>query len=75
MQSALKAMVAAHGKVVAIGIGIDAAFDLANTPPAEIGGVTVLLVAGDLAGAAADAFGHIEMKAILLASFESRCRE
>jgi hypothetical protein len=33
----------------------------------NVGWITVLLVAGNLAGSAADAFGHVEVKAILLA--------
>ena len=50
--------------------GPGAAFDLADAPPAKIGGVAVLLVAGDLAGAAADALCHVEVEAILLAGLE-----
>ena len=67
-------MIAAHGEVVAVGVGPCAAFDLADAPPAEVGGVAVLLVAGDLAGAAADALGHVEVEAILFAGLERDAR-
>jgi hypothetical protein len=65
-----KAMIAPHGKVVARSIRPRSSLNLSNTPPAQIGRIAVLLVACDLAGAAADAFGHIEMKAILLSRRE-----
>ncbi len=66
----VEAMVAAHGKIVAAGIGVGAAFNLANAPPANLRGVSVLLVAGDLAGAAADALRHVEVEAVLLSRLE-----
>ena len=50
-------------------MGPGAAFDLADAAPAKIGGVSVLLVAGDLAGTAADALRHVEVEAVLLAGF------
>ena len=62
-----EAVVAAHGEIVAVCIGPSAAFDLANSPPAEIGRVAVLFIACDLAGAAADALCHIDMEAVLFA--------
>ncbi len=66
----VEAVVAAHGEIVALRVGIGAAFDLADAAPDDVGGVAVLLVAGDLAGAAADALGHVEVEAILFAFFE-----
>jgi RNA polymerase sigma factor (sigma-70 family) len=63
-------LVAAHGKIVAAGIGVGAAFNLANAPPANLCGISVLLVAGNLAGAAADALCHVEVEAVLLPWFE-----
>jgi hypothetical protein len=65
-----EAVVAAHGEVEAVGVGPRAPFDLADAPPAKIGWSIVLLVAGDLAGAAADALGHVEVEAVLFAGFE-----
>ncbi len=65
-----QAVVATHGEVEAIRVGVGAAFDLSDASPAKIRGCVVLLVAGDLAGAAADALRHVEVKAILLAGFE-----
>jgi hypothetical protein len=62
-----KAVVRAHREVEAVSIGVGATFGLADATPAEIGGVAVLFIAGDLAGAAADALGHVEVKAVLLA--------
>ena len=62
-----EAVVATHGEVEAVGVGIGAAFNLSDAPPAEIGGRIVLLVASDLAGAAADTLRHIEVEAVLLA--------
>ena len=66
----IEAMVAAHREVVAAGVGVDAAFNLADAPPANICGISVLLVAGNLAGAAADALRHIEVEAVLLSWLE-----
>ena len=66
----IEAMVAAHGKIVALGIGIGAALDLANAAPANLCGISILLVAGNLAGAAADALGHVEVEAVLLSWLE-----
>jgi len=60
-------VVAAHREIVPYGLRPSASFDLSDTAPAKISRVAVLLVASDLAGTAADAFGHIEMKAILFA--------
>lgn len=66
----VEAVVAGHGKIGAMGVGEGAAFELADAPPLDIGGVAVLLVAGDLTGAAADALGHVEVEAVLLAGVE-----
>ncbi len=63
----IQAMVAAHGKIMAAGIGVSAAFNLANAAPANLGRISILLVAGDLARSAADALRHVEVEAILLA--------
>jgi hypothetical protein len=43
------------------------AFDLADTPPVDGGGVTVLFVAGDDTALAADACAHVHMKPVLFA--------
>jgi hypothetical protein len=65
-----KAVVASHREIVTYGLRPGASFDLADATPAKISRIAVLLVAGDLAGAASDAFGHIEVKAILFAGLE-----
>ena len=63
-------------------VGIDAAFDFSNPPPMQVRWITVLLIASDFAGAAADALCHVEMKTILFArkgqpvrnkTYRSRC--
>ena len=66
----IETVVATHGEIVPLGVGVGATFDLADASPADVGGVTVLLVAGDLAGAAADALGHVEVEAELLVGQE-----
>ncbi len=55
---------------MAAGIGVGAAFNLADAAPANLCRVSVLLVAGNLAGAAADALGHVEVEAVLLSWLE-----
>src|SRR6266852_4832536 len=65
-----EAVVAAHGEVEAVGVRPYAAFDFADTTPAKIGWSVVLLIAGDFAGAAANAFRHVEVETVLLAGFE-----
>ena len=59
-------MVAAHRKIVAVRFGYTA-FNLADATPENIRGISVLFVAGHDTAFAADAFRHVEMKAILLA--------
>ena len=54
---------------------IETAFDLAYAAPVRLGRIAVLLVARDLTGTAADAFGHVEVKAILLVFAEGTIRD
>ena len=63
----VKTVVAAHGKMEALRERIIAGFDFSDAPPADIGGVVVLFVAGHFAAFAADALGHVEVEAVLLA--------
>ena len=70
----VQAMIASHGKVVALRVWIGAPFDLAYPSPAKVGRIAVLFVAGHLAGAAPDALGHVEVEAILFSLFERSCR-
>jgi hypothetical protein len=60
-------VIAAHGEIMAECVGVSTAFDLADAAPEDVGRVAVLLVAGDDATLAPDAFGHVEMEAVLLA--------
>ena len=66
----VEAVVATHGQIVAEGVGIGSAFEFADTTPVDVVGIAVLFVAGDFAGAAADALGHVEVKTVLFALLE-----
>ena len=70
----LEAVIAAHRQVPALGFGINSAFDLADTAPVELRRVAVLLIAGHDAAFAADALGHVEVEAVLLAGFGRAAR-
>jgi len=63
----VETVIAAHGEVVALGVGIDSSLDLADATPENIGRVAILFVARDLAGATPDALRHIEVEAVLFA--------
>jgi hypothetical protein len=67
-------MIAAHGEVIALRVGIVTAFYLAHAPPVERRGIAVLFVARHHAALAADALGHVEVKAVLLARFQRTLR-
>jgi hypothetical protein len=56
--------------MVTLGVRIVSAFNLPDAPPIDRRRITILLVAGDDAALASNAFRHIEVKAILLATFE-----
>src|SRR5688500_44265 len=66
----LEAVIAAHRKVGAGGVGKEPALDVADPPPVDRRRIPVLLVAGDDAALAADALLHVEVKAVLLAGLE-----
>src|ERR1019366_4047788 len=66
----LNAVVAAHREIVALRVGVVAAFDLADAPPVEVRRIAVLFVAGYDTAFAANALRHVEVKAILFALFE-----
>lgn len=59
-------VIAAHGKVGTPCVRIRATIDFPNASPMNIRRVAVLLIAGHDAALAADAFCHVEVKAILL---------
>jgi len=48
-----------------LGERVGAAFDLAHSPPEDVGGIAVLFVAGDDAALAANALRHVEVKPVL----------
>jgi len=67
----LDAVIASHRQMQPLCVRIPAAFDFADPPPVNFGRIAVLLVASHNTTLAADAFGHIEMKAVLLAGQET----
>jgi hypothetical protein len=71
----IQAVIAAHGEVVAPCVGVDTALDLTDSAPEDVCGIPVLLVAGDLAGAASDALGYVEVEAVLFAFGEGAIRD
>lgn len=50
----------------ALRIGIPTSFDLTDTAPIDLRGISILLIAGHYTAFAANALGHVEVKAILL---------
>jgi len=54
-----------------LGVRIPTAFDFTYSPPVDIRGIAVLLVASHNTTLATNAFSHVEMKAVLLAGQES----
>ena len=65
-----EAMVTSHRQIVAYSLRPGASLDLSDAAPAQIGRVAVLFIACDLAGAAADALGHVEVEAILFSGIK-----
>ena len=61
----VETVIAPHRQVTALRIGPCTSLNLTKAPPVNLGWIAVLFIAGNLAGTAADALGHIEMKAIL----------
>jgi len=57
-----------------LSIGIPATLNFSNASPINIRGIAILLVASHNAALAADAFGHVEMKTILLVGRERPLR-
>src|SRR5205085_1763043 len=62
-----EAVIASHREIGAMGIRVRAAFEFTESAPLDLGRVSVLLVARDLTGAAADTLRHVEVKSILFA--------
>ena len=71
----LHAVIATHGQIGAVCIRVPAAFDLPDSSPVDVRGVAVLLVASHNTTLATDTFGHVEMKAVLLAGLGSTLRD
>src|SRR5262249_3183735 len=63
----LQAVMTADRHIRTLGSRIPAAFDFGHVAPVDRGRVSVLLVAGHDTAFAADAFAHVDVKAILLA--------
>jgi hypothetical protein len=62
-----EAVVASHGEVIARSVRPCATFNLADASPVDVGGISVLFVACNFAGATADALCHVEVESILFA--------
>jgi len=71
----LQAMIAAHRQVMPLYVRIVAAFEFADAPPVDRGRIAVLLAACNNATFAANALGHVEVKAILFSGLESALRD
>jgi len=67
-------MIATHGQVPALRVGIPPAFNLSHAPPIDLCWVSVLFVASNHATLAADTLGHIEVKTVLFPWFERAAR-
>lgn len=67
-------MIAAHGKVQTLRVGIPAAFDFTDAPPVDVRRIAVLFVASDDAALTTDALRHVEVKTILFTKFEGALR-
>ncbi len=63
----IQAMIATHGKIVALGLRVAATLKLSDPPPQNVCRVAVLLIASHLARPAANALRHVEVEPILLA--------
>jgi hypothetical protein len=67
----LDAVIASHRQMQPLGVRIPAALNFTYSPPVDIRGIPVLLVASHNTTFATNTFGHVEMKAVLLARQES----
>ena len=67
----LDTVIASHRQMQSLGVRIPTAFDFTYSPPVDIRGIAVLLVASHNTTLATNTFGHVEMKAVLLAGQES----
>jgi len=67
-------VITAHGEVVALSVGVVAAFEVAHRTPVDCGRIAVLLVAGYDAALATDALRHVKVEAVLFAGCKRACR-
>src|SRR5579863_3247824 len=67
-------MVTAHRQMQPLGVRIPAAFNLTDSPPIDVRGIPVLLVASDDAALAANTLCHVEMKPVLFSNFQGALR-
>ena len=68
-------VIAAHREIETLGERVRSALDFSYTPPVDVDRISVLLVAGHFAALAADAFGHVEVEAVLFPGFEGPLRD
>ena len=67
----LDAVIASHRQMQSLGVRIPAALNFTYSPPVDIRRIAVLLVTSHNTTLASNTFGHVEMKAVLLAGQES----
>jgi hypothetical protein len=63
-------VIAAHRKVGALRVGIEAALDFSHSPPIDGCRISILFVASHHAALTADALRHVKMKSVLLPRLE-----
>ena len=71
----LQAVIAAHGEVQPLCVGVRSTLDLSHLPPVDFEGISVLFGTGDFAAAAADALRHVEMEPVLFARLRRPLRD
>jgi hypothetical protein len=67
-------VIATHGKIEPLRVGVPTSFNLAHAPPMNLCRVAVLLVAGHNAALATHALGHVKVEAVLLAILKRSLR-
>ena len=67
-------MIATHRQMQPLRIWVPTTLDFAYAPPVDALGISVLLVARDDTTLAANAFCHVEVKAVLFAKFQGALR-
>jgi hypothetical protein len=67
-------MIAAHGQIKSLRIGVPPSLNFTYAPPIDFRRISVLLVASHNAAFATNALRHVEVEAVLLSRFELSLR-